>query len=86
MFKKGQIKRCRSWAKKSVDAWEKYFEHRKDYYNPYVHYALALGFLGHIKEMEKSLRSAMKLSKKTEDFVEFKEVRDIIKLFNLNTR
>src|SRR5690606_26878672 len=83
MFKKGQIKRCRSWAKKSVDAWKKYFEYRKDYYNPYVHYALALGFLGRIKEMEQSLENAMKLSKKPEDFVEFKEVREIIELFNL---
>lgn len=81
MFKKGQIKRCQSWAKKAVVAWERYFEYRKNYYNPYVHYALALGFLGRPREMEKALAKAQKLSKKSRNYVEFKEVRGIIKKF-----
>lgn len=83
MFKKGQVKRCQSWAQKSVEAWEQFFKHRKDYYNPYVHFALALGFLGRSKEMEASLAKAQKLSKKPKSFSEFKEVRVIIKEWGL---
>ena len=79
MFKKGQVRRSQSWAQKSVEAWEQFFKHRKNYYNPYVHYALALGFLGRAKEMEASLAKAQKLSRKPKNFSEFKEVRDIIK-------
>lgn len=81
MFKKRQIKRCQSWAQKSVDAWEKFWGYRKDYYNAYIHYALALGFLGRTSEMEKALKTAQKISKKPASFSEFANIRNIIKNF-----
>lgn len=61
------------WAKKSVESWEVYFEINKTYYNPYVHYALALGILGRKKEMMKSLKTSSKLCKKPMSYKEFAE-------------
>lgn len=61
------------WAKKAVDSWEVYFEINKKYYNPYVHYALALGLLGRKKEMMKSLKTSSKLCKKPMTYKEFVE-------------
>lgn len=61
------------WAKKSVESWEVYFEINKTYYNPYVHYALALGLLGLKKEMMKALKTSSKLCKKPMSYKEFVE-------------
>jgi hypothetical protein len=61
------------WAQKSVDAWEIYFKSEKKYYNPYVHYGLALGILGRKKEMMKALKTSSKLCKKPMSYREFSQ-------------
>jgi len=66
------------WARRAVRSWEKYFELIPDYYNAYVHYALALGILRRTGDMEKALRKAGKLSGKPQSYKEFSEVRGII--------
>jgi hypothetical protein len=74
-------KRSKVWAKKAINAWNNYFKYvAKDYYNPYVHYALAFGILGNDKEMNKSLFKASKLSGKPLSYYEFKEVINSINL------
>lgn len=66
------------WAKRAIRAWENYFKFNADYYNAYVHYALALGIIGRIKDMEESLVKSAKLSGKPKSYREFAEVRDNI--------
>jgi tetratricopeptide (TPR) repeat protein len=66
------------WAKRSVMAWENYFKFKADYYNAYVHYALALGILGRIIDMEAALKKSAKLSGKPASYPEFKDIRDKI--------
>lgn len=74
LAKENQMSRARTWAKKSIDAWEIYFEVDKKYYNPYVHYALAKGILGDEKGMMKALKQSSKLCKKPISYREFQEV------------
>lgn len=62
------------WAKKSISAWEIYFEYNRKYYNPYVHYALAWGVLGEEKKMMKALKTSSKLSGKGVSYSEFQWV------------
>jgi len=66
------------WAKRAIKAWERYFGIERDYYNSYVHYALALGIMGRFNDMEKALLRSGKLSGKPQSYKEFEEVRDII--------
>jgi hypothetical protein len=70
----GKIKQAAFWAKKSIKAWDIYFEYNKKYYNAYVHYGLAWGILGERKKMMKSLKTSSKLCGKPMSYKEFKEV------------
>ncbi|MFC1522768.1 hypothetical protein ACFL6Y_10195 [Elusimicrobiota bacterium] len=75
-------KRMRSaffWAQRAIRSWERFFKTTPDYYNAYVHYALALGIVGQINDMNAALRKAGKLSHQPQAYREFKEVRDAIK-------
>lgn len=63
------------WAGRAISAWEKYFGFRPDYYNAYVHYALALGIMGRFSDMEAALAKSAKLSGKPRSYHEFTEVR-----------
>ncbi|KAF0124881.1 MAG: hypothetical protein FD189_2146 [Elusimicrobia bacterium] len=63
------------WALRAVEAWEKFFKYKADYYNAYVHYALALGILGRAGEMEAALKKSARLSGKPVSCREFAEVR-----------
>ena len=67
------------WANRAIKAWKLYFKINPNYYNSYVHYALALGILKKFKEMENALQKSQKLSGKNKSYKEFKEIRDIIK-------
>ncbi len=73
------------WAKRAIKAWKLYFKIYPNYYNAYVHYALALGIMKNFKEMENALQTAQKLSGKNKSYKEFKEIRDIIKNLNHTT-
>jgi len=75
---KGEIQQAKVWAQKSVVAWAQYFSYKNNYYNSYVHYALALGILGYTDEMMKALSHSADLIKKDLDYVEFKDVTDFI--------
>lgn len=72
---KGRARLAALWAARAVVAWEEFFKYKDDYYNAYVYYALALGILGRIKEMEDALKKSAKLSKKPGSYREFAEVR-----------
>lgn len=81
LAKKGQISRAKVWAKRSIKAWEIYFEVDKKYYNPYVHYALAWGVLGDQKKMMRALETSAKRCGKDLSYKEFQDViREIDKL------
>lgn len=66
------------WAKRAVRAWENFFRFKADYYNAYVHYALALGILGRTDAMEAALDKSAGLSGKSRSYREFREVRENI--------
>jgi len=63
------------WARRAVEAWENFFKYKADYYNAYVHYALALGILGRPGEMEAALKKSARLSGKPDSYREFDGVR-----------
>lgn len=75
---KGQSRLAALWAEKAIAAWEAFFKFKDDYYNAYVHYALALGILGRAKEMKAALKKSAKLSGKPDSYREFAEVREKI--------
>lgn len=66
------------YAQKAIIAWGQYFSYRNDYYNSYVHYAMALGILSYKKEMMKALKHAASLIKRDLNFFEFREVIEFI--------
>jgi hypothetical protein len=78
LARQGEVKRAESWAEKSIIAWEIYFEYDKNYYNPYVHYALAWGVLGNRKKMMKALKDSSKRCGKPMSYNEFTEVLEWI--------
>jgi len=63
------------WARRAVKAWEDFFKYKADYYNAYVHYALALGILGRTGDMDSALKKSARLSGKADSYREFAEVR-----------
>lgn len=63
------------WAKRAVRAWENYFKFKADYYNAYVHYALALGILGRKVDMEAALKKSGRLSGKPDSYQEFRDIK-----------
>lgn len=76
--KAGRWYLARLWAKRAVRAWENLFKFHDKYYNSYVHYALALGILGRMKDMEAALERSAHLSGKPASYKEFAEVREKI--------
>lgn len=66
------------YAQKAIVAWAQYFSYRNDYYNAYVHYALALGLLGYKEEMMRALKRSASFIKRDLDYFEFKEVIDFV--------
>lgn len=70
-----RVKPAAFWARRAVAAWEKFFIFKADYYNAYVHYALALGILGRLKDMGAALRKSASLSGKPDSYREFVSVR-----------
>lgn len=73
--KRGRGYLAEMWAKRAIRAWENYFKFKADYYNAYVHYALALGIMERYGEMEAALAKSAKLSGKPRSYREFEEVR-----------
>lgn len=69
------------YAHKALVAWAQHFSYRNDYYNSYVHYALALGILGHTEEMKRALFRSAHLINKDLSFHELKEVIDFIERY-----
>jgi hypothetical protein len=67
---------AREYAQKAVVAWAQYFSYKNDYYNSYVHYALALGILGYKEEMMRALERSASLIKRDLNYQEFKDVTD----------
>jgi len=76
---KGSWHWAKFWSRRAIKAWENYFRINPNYYNAYVHYALALGILERFEEMEASLEKSGRLSGKSQTCYEFAEVREIIK-------
>lgn len=66
------------YAQKAIVAWAQYFSYTNDYYNAYVHYALALGILGYHEEMMRALQRSSSIIKRDLEYFEFKEVTDFI--------
>ncbi len=64
-----------SWARKSEAAWKQYFKKQPSYYNAWAFYARCLGFQMRIKEMERALKKAAKLSRRSTGYPEFQLVR-----------
>lgn len=80
LLKKGQRMAALKWAKKSVQAWQKYMKIRKDYYYPWTNLGFAWGILGDHQEMEKCLKEAQRLTGRPRSYREFQEIRKKIKL------
>jgi len=72
------------WARRAISAWDKFLKFKGDYYNAYVHYALAHGILGRVKEMEAALEKSARLSQKPPSYREFADVRR--KISGLNSK
>ena len=75
---------ARYWARRAVNSWEGFFKFKADYYNAYVHYALALGVLGRYADMDCALARSAKLSGKPASYREFAEVRQKISILLSN--
>lgn len=82
LAKTNQKTKAKMWAKKAIEAWEIYFQADSNYYNPYVHYAMAWGILGNQKKMMDALKRASKQSGKPLSYREFKEVIEEIENIN----
>jgi len=78
LAKRGQLKRAIYWAKISINAWKNYNKHVPQYYNQYVHWALAYGILNQQKQMMSMLKMAAKLSKKSLNYREFQEIIEFV--------
>lgn len=79
LLQAGKRQQALKYAQKSAIAWGQYFSLRNDYYNPFVHYGLALGILGHKDEMMRALRRGAELIKRDLSYTEFKDVIDFVK-------
>jgi hypothetical protein len=82
LLQAGNRQQALDYAQKSVVAWGQYFSLENDYYNPYVHYGLALGILGQKDEMMRALRRGAELIKRDLNYTEFKDVIDFINTSN----
>jgi hypothetical protein len=70
--------RALDYAQKAVVAWAQYFSYENNYYNSYVHYALALGILGYKEEMLRALERSASLINRDLSYHEFEEVISFI--------
>ena len=66
------------YAQKAIVAWAQYFSYKNDYYNSYVHYAMALGICGYKEEMMRALEKSASIIGKDLSYFEFREVIDFI--------
>lgn len=78
LIEQGNKEEAIAYAQKAIVSWAQYFSYKNDYYNSYVHYALALGILGYKDEMMKALQHSANIIKKDLSYHEFKEVIDFI--------
>lgn len=78
LCKQGDKELATCYAHKALVAWAQYFTLKNDYYNAYVHYALALGILGHTQEMMRALQRSADLIKRDLTYHEFKEVIEFV--------
>lgn len=75
-FEKGKSALGERWARTSEKAWTKFFQEDSKWYNSYCWYARSIGFQGRVKEMERALSRASKISGKPLNAQEFEEVRN----------
>ncbi len=74
-----RIALARRWAKKSIEAWKEFRKYNTTNNNSYYHYALALGILGRLKEMDQVLttyRKQVNISAEHKELVELKDMID----------
>lgn len=69
------------YAQKSLAAWEHYFSYENDYYNSYVHYALALGILGYSQKALQALQHSAQLISRDLTYHEFTEVIEFLEQY-----
>lgn len=81
LVQKGDKILALDYAQKAIVAWAQYFSYKNDYYNAYVHYALALGILGYKDEMMLALHRSALIIKKDLNYFEFKNVIDFVTKF-----
>lgn len=81
-YKKGLKAQAYEYGQKAIVAWAQYFSYKNDYYNAYVHYALALGILDYHEEMMRALHRSSIMIGKDLDYFEFKEITDFIEQVN----
>jgi hypothetical protein len=67
---------CFRWAKRSEEAWLKFFKVEPNWFNSYFFYAMALGYQGRIDEMEKAMNKACRIAGKPKTW---KAIRDLRK-------
>ena len=78
LAQRGRRAAARLWADRSVAAWRRYEKAVPDYYNQFVHRALAEGVRGNKEEMERCLGRGAKLARKPLGYREFAEVRELV--------
>lgn len=57
------------WAKKSEQAWLKYFKIEPNWYNSYFFYAMSLAYQDKLKECDQALAKAAKIAKKPKNWL-----------------
>lgn len=78
LARRGQRLRARRWADRAVTAWRRFEKAVPDYYNQFVHRALAEGVRGRPRAMEDCLRRGAKFARKPLGYREFAEVREAV--------
>jgi hypothetical protein len=79
LIARGDRQLALDYAQKAIIAWAQYFSYKNDYYNAYVHYALALGILGYKEEMMRALEKSASLIRRDLNYFEFKNVIDFVR-------
>jgi len=78
LLKQGNKKLALDYVQKAIVAWAQCFSYKNDYYNSYVHYALALGILGYKVEMMRALEHSAAIIGRDLSYLEFQEVIQFI--------
>lgn len=72
------------WAKKSEQAWLKFFKIDSRWYNSYFFYAMSLAYQNRLKECDKAFSKAAKIAKKSENWKAIrKEKKEIMKVHKM---